>query len=343
MKLLLTTSPGIEDIVAEEARYKLNARIIEYRRARGRIIVDLDDENLYLVEKMRSIHHARILLHQGKVCSSLECLRNLEEVLRSIDYHIYITPHTTFAVRVERVGDHEYNSMDVAKLAGRVVQEEVARRYSAKPRVDLDYPNIIIAIDIIGSEILIGVELTGEISLHRRGYRIYDHPAALKPTLAYAMLMISGVHDGELVVDPMCGGGTIAIEAAYLLEHSPIHCNDVNKSYLKGAMMNAIAARVSSRIRFGLIDAKELHKHYNSIDIIVTNPPYGIRMGSPGRIKELYEKFVAAAARVLNKSLVIISAEHRFLKNLLTENGLSIVHERDVAHGGLWLKIIKAK
>ncbi|ABM81468.1 THUMP domain-containing protein [Hyperthermus butylicus] len=281
VKLLLTTNPGIEDIAAHEAEAKISARLLEARDGFGRLYVEVDEDMLEFVEEMRSIHRAVIVLAESNVCPARSCLEKVYEIVKGSGVDFYVTPWTSFAVRAERAGTHEYTSLDIARVAGDAVIDAVKSRYGVRPPVDLDYPAVVVAVEVIEDNIMVGIDIGGELSWHRRGYRIYDHPAALKPTLAYAMLLLSGAADGDTVMDPMCGGGTIAIEAAYIFEDSRIICMDKSRRHIEGAVLNARAAMVEKRIEFIVGDATKLRRYVSSVDVLVSNPPYGIRARQP--------------------------------------------------------------
>ncbi len=343
VEALFTTNPGIEDIAAEEISAKLGAIILEQRRGKGRVIASVPLANLEFVDSLRSIHRARILLYKGSICEKKECLELIKEIIRRTNIPRYVTPLTPFAIRAERVGEHDYSSLDIARVAGDTVIEVVKKIHGERPRVDLDYPSVIVVVDVINDELYISLELGGDLSWHRRGYRIYDHPAALKPTLAYAMLRISSAVDGDTILDPMCGGGTVAIEAAYLLESSRIICLDKNPRHIMGARLNARAALVEPRIEFIIGDATRLSRYVDQVDVVVSNPPYGIRMGSPREIRALYKRFLEEAIKVVDKSITIITTEHVVVKQVLGKYGWEVVEDRIVAHGNLHPHIIVAK
>ncbi len=338
--MIFTTNPGIEDIAAEEIRARLSAEVQDASRNRGRVIAYVPDDKLYKVETLRSIHRARLLLGEGTVCPDTACLDDIREFIEALPLEEYITPRTSFAVRAERVGTHEFTSLDVARVAGDAVISRVRSRFGERPPVDLNHPNVIIAVDVMFDRLYVSVELGGDLSWHRRGYRVYEHPAALKPTLAYAMIVLSGMVDGEAILDPMCGGGTIPIEALLFFESSRGYCTDFNSVHVRGAKLNAAAARVITRLEFGVIDARMISKHFKRVDRIVLNPPYGIRLGNPRLIRELYTDFLKEAAKIDFKRLVMITTEHEHVKQVVGKLGLRLVHERRVAHGSLWPEIL---
>ncbi|MBM4391330.1 MAG: hypothetical protein FJ090_09420 [Deltaproteobacteria bacterium] len=100
----------------------------------------------------------------------------------------------------------------------RVVAEAVSARFAgrAAPRYDAehDYPVTVVAHWREG-KLTLGLDTAGR-ALHKRGWRINGHPAVLKETLAAAILLLAGYDGTEPLLDPMCGSGTIAIEAAYI-------------------------------------------------------------------------------------------------------------------------------
>ena len=338
--VVFTTNPGIEDLASEEIEAKLEANIVEQRTGKGRVIASVPPRNLDLIETLRSIHRARILLYRGEICGSKECLNTLRDTIRKSQITRYVNPHLPFAIRAERVGSHDYSSLDIARVAGDAVIEAIRDLYGERPPVDLDYPSVIVVVDVIDNELYVSIELGGDLSWHRRGYRIYDHPAALKPTLAYALLRLSGAEDGDTILDPMCGGGTVAIEAAYLFESSNIICMDKNPRHIEGAKLNAKAALVYPRIRFLVGDATRLSRYVSRVDVIVSNPPYGIRMGSPREVRKVYNKFLEEATTLVSKSITLITTEHVVVKESLRKNGWRIVEDRVVAHGNLHPHII---
>ena len=339
-RMIFTTNPGIEDIAADEIAAKLRARIASADRLRGRIIAEVPEDRVYMVETLRSIHRARILLGESKACPSRECLEELRSFLESLPFEEYITPRVSFAVRAERVGSHDYTSLDVARVAGDAVIARVRSVYGERPPVNLDYPSVIIAVDVMFDRVYVSVELGGDLSWHRRGYRVYEHPAALKPTLAFAMIMLSGMQDSETILDPMCGGGTIPIEALLYFEDANGICSDFNPGHVNGARLNALAARVYRRLQTVVHDAREIDKLVKRVERIVLNPPYGIRLGNPRDIRRLYTKFLESVAHIDFEKLVMITTEHEHVKREIERLGLRLVHERTVAHGNLWPKIL---
>ncbi len=342
--ILLTCNPGTEDIVLDEAREKIGARPVEIREKHGRLIVETSMDNTLLVEKiyeMRTIHYAGILLSSGKITSKKQGLEEIRKLVRDAAPDHFMTEYSAYAVRSVREGKHDFTSMDISRVVGDEIGK-ILENTGIKPYVRLGSPTTLFRADLIEDNFYLTLSLTGDQSRHIRGLRLFDHPAALKSSLAAVMLRIAGYRDKERLIDPMCGSGTIAIEASLTTVEGDIHCNDKSPRHIKSARRNALAAGVSQRITFTVSDAIELLSKNGEYDVIVSNPPYGIRLGDPRTVRRLYERF----AEVLQPSLsldgraVIITTEHRTLEKASSRVGLKIMEKRVVRHGDLWVKIL---
>lgn len=347
MRLLLKCNPGLEDVTVTEAEEEYQGRIreVDVRRGRGRVILEVDSTSLRPVFRMRSVHSAALLSVEETVGYSLDALNRIDEIARSSGVHRFIPFGAAFAVRSERIGEgHEYTSMDVARVVGRAVQEAYMEEYGVIPEVRLESPSISIMAEIDGEVFRLGVYLIGERSGHRRGYRVYDHPAALKSTLAYGLLRLAVARDSSVILDPMCGGGTVAIEAALLFEDARIICLDKNPRHIEGAVRNASAARVVDRIEFLVGDARRLEEIIGNevVDFVASNPPYGIRMGDPSSVRRLYSKFIPSLYNVMRPGgrAAIVTTESKHAVSVARRAGFNVAHIRKVRHGDLWVSLI---
>jgi len=139
-------------------------------------------------------------------------LEAMSELAMAVDWTQWLRAHRPY--RVQPVVPE---GRDGEALA-RVVAEAVSARFAgqAGPRYDADhdYPVTIVAHWREG-KLTLGLDTAGR-ALHKRGWRVNGHPAVLKETLAAAILLLAGYDGTEPLLDPMCGSGTIAIEAAYI-------------------------------------------------------------------------------------------------------------------------------
>ncbi|MGB9805176.1 MAG: THUMP domain-containing protein [Thermoproteota archaeon] len=341
MLIILTTSRGIEDIVEREIEEKVGAfkNRKDLMNIPGRVLVELNKESVSKLFTLRSVFHIVRFITSFEIENSKEGLRTIYNTLRSIDLSDVIEEKKKFRVTSERSGNHEFTSLDIQRVAGQAIVDS----YGLK--VDLENFDLEFTVDVINDKCIVGSRLTKE-SLHKRGYRIFNHPAALKPVLAYAMVRLADVEEGETLVDPMCGGGTIPIEAAYSYNGKiKIYGFDKVLKYVLGAKMNAEKAGVNSYIVFEKLDCALLSKRLSSIDAIVTNPPYGVRMTPRTGVGRLYRTLASEAYKTLNSNgkFIVITLKSGLMKKILKNLGFTISEERITTHGGLHPHIIVAK
>jgi len=367
MKWFATVIEGFEDIAADEVRELLNTSIdIDV----SKIFFEYGSEAMYRVNFMsRTINRLYILLAR----EYFKDLYDIYRVAKSIDYTSILSPEKSFAVRCERIGSHSFTSLDVARVIGQAVIDSYLETRGVRLRVDLDNPDIELYALVRHNEVIIGVNTTGE-SLHRRGYRVYNHPAALKTTIAASMIRLSG-YRGEALLDPLCGGGTIPIEAAHMARKYPINlfrkeyrynklaiydpeeerrvaenlfkninygiyeifCVDIGRSHIEGALKNAEAANVKDTIKFILGDATRRETYRDiSPKKIVTNPPYGMRSHNIKKIEFFYRDFLSVLKDLYSGvRLVLITASSKEFERASLRADVNIIHKRIVKHGGL--------
>jgi len=346
--LLIKTVPGLEDIAAMEVKDLLknvDEIIVRPHGIMGRVLVKVSafpfEFCRVLNEKAKSIEKVIVLLGMYKVRRTKKGLEDIYEAVKISKISNFLTPHESFGVRPSREGKHEYTSLDIGRVGGDAIIEKMKEVYGLRPPVNLKHPSIIIYCDVVGDTCMVGIDTTGDMALHKRGCRVFDHPAALRPTIAYAMIKIANVKEGEILLDPFCGGGTILIEAARLYRKLKIFGLDVFAENIKGAYLNAISAGVAEKIAFIIGDATKLDKIFNiNVDKIICNPPYGIRQLRGERRKEiprLYDKFLLSASKILanNGLICIITPKKKTIKLAIEKSELQICHEREIYHGGL--------
>ncbi|MHC1635350.1 MAG: tRNA (guanine(6)-N2)-methyltransferase [Candidatus Methanospirareceae archaeon] len=318
MKILVTTTPGLEEITACEIKELVGREAKKVHL--GLLRLECDEKDLYkLCIFGRSIHRLILLLLEGEFSS----LKDIYTKTKEIDFTKYIYETQTFAVRAKRCGDktkHNFTSIDLAAEVGQAVVD-CFKGEGKRIRVNLDEPNVIIRAGVSNHNFWIGIDAVGEESLAKRGYRVYNHPAALKTTIAYSLVRVAGWKFEESFIDPTCGSGTIPIEAMRYACAVPNRQNlallnlfflkrqeflemwrdaqdnvrelelevygcDINRGYVEGARENAKRAGVS--VNFFDADARDVSLDY---DVIVSNPPYGIRLGNPRKVEKFYEGF----------------------------------------------------
>ena len=141
----------------------------------------------------------------------------LYEGVSDIDWTLHVTASHTLAVRASCRSSALTHTQFIAQRTKDAVVDQLRDRTGARPSVDREDPDLQLFVHLVKDVATVYLDLSGE-SLHRRGYRFDRGEAPLKETLAAAMLRLGGWDRERPLVDPMCGAGTIAIEAAMWAE-----------------------------------------------------------------------------------------------------------------------------
>jgi putative N6-adenine-specific DNA methylase len=252
--------------------------------------------------------------------------------VQAVDWRPYVTRRQTLAVsavcRASRVTHSGFAALRVKDA----IVDQIRRQTGRRPSVDRDDPDARVFLHLANDKAALYLDLSGT-PLHRRGYRQETGEAPLRETLAAALLRMSGWDRRSPLIDPMCGSGTIAIEAALwasnfapglfrerfgferwagfgdaeadrikamrgelrraVTSHRPrITAGDIDPAVLDKAQANARAAGV--RLAFRQRSFEDLQPDGKPA-ILVTNPPYGVRLEKD---PEFCRKFAAAVSRL---------------------------------------------
>jgi putative N6-adenine-specific DNA methylase len=142
----------------------------------------------------------------------------LYEGTRAVDWTTWMTPKTTLAVRATCRSSQLTHSQFVAQKTKDAVVDALRDRFGERPSVDREDPDVLLAVHLARDKATLYLDAGGS-SLHERGWRAKAGAAPLRETLAAAVLRLSGWDRARPLVDPMCGAGTIAIEAAAWSRH----------------------------------------------------------------------------------------------------------------------------
>ncbi len=143
----------------------------------------------------------------------------LYDGVRGIDWSAHLCPEHTLAVDFTGVRARITHSRFAEQRVKDAVVDQIREATGSRPSVDTDYPDLRINVHMLADAVTVAIDLSGE-SLHRRGYRREGRVAPLKENLAAAMLIRADwpelAAQGGAFVDPMCGSGTLLIEAAWM-------------------------------------------------------------------------------------------------------------------------------
>jgi putative N6-adenine-specific DNA methylase len=250
----------------------------------------------------------------------------LEQRLASLPWERFLSPRQPVSLRVTCHASKLYRSDAVARVASRALEQRMgAPSPLIKPDEENDQPSQLVVIRLADDKCTVSVDSSGTL-LHKRGYRQAVAKAPLRETLAAAMLMASGWDLSSPLLDPFCGSGTIPIEAAMAALgippglhrrfafmdwpnfdkslwqavlagassvssiHPVIQASDRDAGAIKSAQANAERAGVSEHIDFQCQAVSSIQPP-SGIGWVVTNPPYGLRLGEGKDLRNLYARF----------------------------------------------------
>ena len=207
--LFASTARGLEELLKTELE-GLGAQ--ECQVVQGGVHFEGDTRLIYQ-SLMWSRLASRIMLpmKECKVYSDLDLYTGVQ----MIDWTEIFTPNATFAVHFNGVNDEIRNSQYGALRVKDAIVDCFTRKNKERPNVDRENPDLRINVWLNGDTASISLDLSGA-GLHLRGYRDRTGMAPIKETLAAAIVMRSGWQPGTPLLDPMCGSGTLLIEAAML-------------------------------------------------------------------------------------------------------------------------------
>ncbi|MDV5355985.1 bifunctional 23S rRNA (guanine(2069)-N(7))-methyltransferase RlmK/23S rRNA (guanine(2445)-N(2))-methyltransferase RlmL [Enterobacter asburiae] len=207
ISLFASTARGLEELLKTELE-KLGA--VECRVVQGGVNFEGDTRLLYQ-SLMWSRLASRIMMPLGecKVYSDLDLYLGVQ----AINWTEIFNPGATFAVHFSGLNDEIRNSQYGALKVKDAIVDSFTRKNLPRPNVERDMPDLRINVWLNQETAHISLDLSGE-GLHLRGYRDRTGIAPIKENLAAAIVMRSGWQPGTPLVDPMCGSGTLLIEAA---------------------------------------------------------------------------------------------------------------------------------
>ncbi len=156
---------------------------------------------------------------------------------------------------------------------------------------------------------------------HRaRGGREVERSAALRPTIAAAMVQASEPAENDVFLDPMCGTGTILLERALAGRHALLIGGDIDPAAVRATQENFGPRHKPVRIE--RMDARKLPLEDGSVDKLVTNLPWGRQIGDPAGLPALYAGVLAEAVRVVRPGgrVVLLTGEPGVLERAFKGN-----------------------
>ncbi len=309
-EIIAKTFMGLEPVLAKELT-QLGADDVQI----GRRMVSFKGDKELLYRANFQLHTAIRILKPIKHFKALSA-DDVYEGVKDIDWTTYIGLDKTFAVDAVVFSEEFRHSKFVAYKVKDAIVDQFREKTGQRPNISVANPDIRLNIHIAEDKCTLSLDSSGE-SLHRRGYRQESVEAPLNEVLAAGMILMTGWKGDTDFIDPMCGSGTLLIEAALIAHnmapgifrkefafekwadfdaelfdkiynddsherefHHHIYGYDVDIKAVNTARLNVKAAGLTSDITVEEGDFKNFTQPKEK-SIMVTNPPYGERISTP--------------------------------------------------------------
>lgn len=285
----------------------------------------------------------RVLLKAGEFTATT--YDELFEATKAIPWENYIPKDGKFWVaKANSIKSKLFSPSDIQSIMKKAMVERLKEVYGISwfDETGNSYP---LRVSINKDVVTVGIDTSGE-SLHKRGYRTMTAKAPITETLAAALIMLTPWHKDRILVDPFCGSGTFAIEAALIAANiapgmnreflsqnwdniidkkiwydcfdeardmvnmdieTDIQGYDIDPAVIKAARINAQQAGVENLIHLQQRDVAQL-SHPKKYGFIITNPPYGERISDKQECEQLYKVLGERYAQLDTWSMYLITA-----------------------------------
>lgn len=307
-KLTAKTFKGLEDVLYEELKNLGAQNLIKGNRA-----VEFEGDKALMY---RANFHLRTALRILKPIAEFKISNEHElyDAIQTIDWSSYFDLKDTFAVDSVVHSNNFSHSKYVALKVKDAIVDQFRSKFKKRPYVDTDNPSLRISVHISHDQCTVSLDSSGE-SLHKRGYRIKTNKAPLNEVLAAGMILLSGWDKKSVFIDPMCGSGTLVIEAAMMAHNIPpgmyresfgfetwndfdadllesiyeedipdvnaeirILGSDVSEIAIRIAKENIENANLKRKIDLLIKPIENYNPPSEESGIVITNPPYGERI-----------------------------------------------------------------
>ena len=346
LELIATATFGLEAVVRREIE-ALGYRIIKTEDGK---VTYMGDERAIVRSNLWLRTADRVLLKMAEF-SAVE-FEELFQQTKGLPWEQLIPLDGRFTVTGTSVKSKLHSVPACQKIVKKAIVEKLKEFYGVEVFEETGAEYTVKA-SLLKDRVTLTVDTSGT-GLHKRGYRISDVAAPIKETLAAAMIQLSFWKKDRILVDPCCGSGTIPIEAAMIGRNiAPglnrtfagegwdfipanlwkeerkaafdnmnyeqpldIYGYDINSKAVKAAQENAAEAGVDDCIQFCRADIRNLNSEGDN-GIIITNPPYGKRIGEEDEISEIYEALKKFFKENRDWSLFMITTDKEVEKKVM--------------------------
>jgi putative N6-adenine-specific DNA methylase len=307
-KMVAKTFRGLENVLYKELK-QLGATDLEL----GNRMVEFTGDKEFMY---RANFHLRTALRILKPIAEFKVKDDtqLYNKIQSIDWSTYFDLENTFSIDSVIFSDHFSHSNFVTQRVKDAIADQFREKFKKRPYVDIEDPDIKIGIHISHDLCTVSLDSSGD-SLHKRGYRQITNKAPLNEVLAAGMILLSGWDKKSTFIDPMCGSGTLIIEAALMANNIPpgiyrkkfgfetwkdfdnelleniyeednvepnpevkVIGSDISEIAIRIAQENISNAGLKRKIEIKVDPIENFTPPNTENGIVVTNPPYGERI-----------------------------------------------------------------
>ena len=342
IQLIATCKFGFERVVKNELR-DLGFEIMDTMPGRVQFAATLDDiprVNLWL----RSADRVRLVLGEFKALTFEE----LFEQTKALPWEAWISADGRFDVSGKSVKSTLFSVRSCQAIVKKAIAERLLEQHNVQTLPESG-PAFPVQVSLLRDHALLTIDTSGD-GLHKRGYREEAGDAPLKETFAAGLVLLSFWNKDRLLLDPMCGSGTILIEAAliarniapglkrtFVSEDWPIFdANswfsarktaksamrkrkgkikllgyDIDPQMIKLARRNASKAGVERDITFEQKDIRDLWID-RQYGVMISNPPYGVRMAEFREMNQIYIALHKMFRKKKGWSVYVLTADEKF-------------------------------
>lgn len=316
--MLAKTFKGLEEVLAQE-------------------LIELGANDVQLERRAVSFRGDKALLYRANLClrTAIRILvpiasfkakdtDALYDQVKALNWSQYMTADQTFAIDATVYSESFRNSRFVTYRVKDAIADYWIDKAHKRPSVSTQIPDILLNVHVANEQVTISLDSSGE-SLHKRGYRVATTEAPISEVLAAGMLLLAGWKGQSDFYDPMCGSGTLLIEAAliarniapgvfrssFAFEKWPdfdadlwndiynddsnerdfthhIYGSDASFYAIQQAAKNVKSAGVAKDIELKQIRMEEIKEVHAEGALVMLNPPYGERLKSNKEMEDLY-------------------------------------------------------
>ena len=320
-QMLAKTFKGLEQVLAKEL-IELGANNVQIER---RAVSFTGDKRMLYMANFCLRTASRILV--PIVTFKAKNADDIYEQVKQLEWTQYMTAKTTFLIDATVYSDIFRHSQFVTYRVKDAIVDWWMDHGGVRPSVQLTNPDIYLNVHIAGDMVTLSLDSSGE-SLHKRGYRVANTQAPINEALAAGMLLLAGWKGQGDFYDPMCGSGTLLIEAALIARNiapgiyrkgfafekwanfdadlfediysddsrerdfnHKIYGSDAGFYAVQAAMKNVQSANLQRDIEVKQIRVQELKLADKDTDgaLVMMNPPYGERLSQDKDVLRLYQ------------------------------------------------------